>query len=366
MSKCTFVTVVLLMSSSTIAWAQPPAAPSSPAAASSASGAPVAEIDAVAYDNLRKNASQMLDAVKSLGNSFVIYQSQLFSKLPLYYPALREADGVRQTLCGVRNVPPPHSAELSVTTTLDIGGALSGLAAILALFKPSLTIAALELPPADQALIADFASAALGVGKTIYVPGAMAPNLEPTNPLATDICLAVNLEEQDPGVKNPSISQEWQAADTVAMELWQKLSNWTSAQLSSPAGKSIKDALDAYATILKKQTTTDAGGNSPLATYIAAGRLKLILETRKPLVLVLGVDDIGGTGWVKSKAFTVPVTYSGGASSHYYVFSSGSVQDSHVVAAGTVTSLDTALDQKSLTKIKLGSALDNNRILLGK
>jgi len=344
--------------------AQAPAAAAA-APASSASGAPVAEIDAIAYENLRTNAKQIYNAVSGLGGSFVIYQAQLFSRLPLYFPALREVDGVRVALCSVKDNKPPTLTAEPLALTVDAGSSLSGIAAILALFKPSLTINALELPPADQALIADFASAALAGSKTVYLPGTMAPNLEPDDPLSTDPCAAVRPLDPDPDSHNPSITQEWQAADTLAMQSALKLKSWTEKQQGSPAGKAIKDALDNYAAVLKKQTTTDATGNSPLAMYIAAGRLKLILQKYKPLVLVLGVDDLGGTGWVKSKAFTVPVTYSGGASSHYYVFDNAK-QDSHVIAAGTVTSLDTALDQKAMQPNNLQPALDKNRIMLGK
>lgn len=356
------IAVCFLLPAAIPAFAQPSPAPAAPSATSS--GAPVAEIDAIAYDNLRHNAKQILDAVGSLGDSFVIYQPQLFSRLPLYYPALREVEGLRQVLCEANQAKPPLQTE-SLAPTLDIGSSLSGIAAILALFKPGLTISGLELPAGDQVLIADFASAAVAANKKVYVPGAMAPNLEPTNPLADKPCQSLNLLDPDPEFKNPSISQEWQAADTAATQLAQKFAGWTTAQQGSAAGKQIKDALDTYAAIAKKQTTTDASGNSPLAMYITAGRLNLLLEKNKPLVLVLGVDDLGGAGWIKSKAFTIPVTYSGGASSHYYVFNSATL-DSSALAAGSVTSLDTALDSKAIQPASLQPSLDKNRIVLPK
>jgi hypothetical protein len=350
------------LAASWTAGAQAPA--SAPAPTATATQAPVAEIDAIAYDNLRNAAQRILELIGGLGDSFIIYQPQLFARLPLYLPALREVDGVRVTLCSVKTLTPPI-ATAALTTTLDAGSSLSGIAAVLALFKPSLTVAGLELPPSDQALIADFASVAISKGKGVFIPGTMPPTLEPTDPFADNACPASLSIDPYVMTKNPSISQEWRAADTIATQVARTFAGWTTAQQNSAVGKSVKDALDNYAAILKKQTTTDATGNSPLATYVQAGRLSLLLEKSKPLVLVLGTDDLGGTGWVKSKAFTVPVTYSGGASCHYYVFS-GSDIDSRALAAGTVTSMDAGLEQKAITDSTFQDALTKNRIVLPK
>jgi hypothetical protein len=344
--------------------ATPPAGAQSPPASTS-SQAPVAEIDAIAYDNLRNNAEQIYDAIGSLGPGFVVYQSQLFARLPSYLPALKGVDQLRQQLCAANQLPlaAASTPEASLfALTVDPGTALSGIAALLAVFRPSLTVTGIELPPGDQVLIADFANVAKVNNKAVYLPGVLLPNLEPMDPLANNSCTPVVFANPDPAASNPSILQEWQAVDKVARQLAPKLSGLSTQQLASPSGKQMKEALEAYAALAKQQTTTDASGNSPLAMLIAAGRLDMLLQTRKPLVLVMGVDDMGGSGWVKSKAFTVPVTYSGGASSHYYVFDSS--MDSSVIAAGSVTSMNAGMDQKSINQQNLKPTLDKTRIVL--
>ncbi len=330
--------------------------PAPSAATSTSSQAPVAEIDAIAYANLRNNAQQIYDAIKDVprkdtdSKGFVIYDRQLFSQLPTYLPAVREVDQIRRNLCYVKDLPSPTQPPEKLSNlapTLDVGTALSGIASLLGVFKPGLSITAMELPPSDQVLIADFANVAQRKGTAVYIPGVFLPNLEPDpDPLETDQCPkkdAVLLEKWN----QASLLQEWRAAGKVADQVAKKLNGLTDLKDTDPPRKQLKDALDAYSATLKKYTTTDASGGSPLASLVAAGRLQLLLELKKhPLILVLAADDVGGAGFVQSKPFTVPVAFSGGANAHYFVFDSG--LDSRVVAAGSVTSFNTQLDSKTM------------------
>lgn len=334
---------------------------SSPAASPTSSQAPVAEIDAIAYDNLRNNAKQIYDAVKSKGTSFAIYNPQLFAQLPTYRPAVYEVDLLRQQLCLTLNRQPTAALAPDVTAT-GIGTLFSGIAAILTVFKPSLSVTGIELPPNDQILIADFTSVVTAANGTVYVPGIFSPQLEPEDPFKSQACPnnGVGYPQDENSAGNiASITQEWRAASSLEAEVTTKLKT---VDPNSAAGKQLQAVSDAYTSVLKKYTTTDQGGNSPLATLISIGRLETLLRKNKPLIIALSVDDLGGSGWVKGKAFTIPVSYSGGSSAHYMVFDYVS---STIIASGSVSSFNSQVDSKSINQ-NLSATLPNGRITLPK
>jgi len=90
--------------------------------------------------------------------------------------------------------------------------------------------------------------------------------------------------------------------------------------------------------------------------------LQQVLDVYQPLILVLAADDVGGTGWIKNKPFTVPVFFSGGASAHYFVFDSA--LDSSVLTSGSVTSFNTQLDSQTIKSADLSHKLPVTRRVL--
>jgi len=353
--------------------AQQNPAPAAAAPTSTSSQAPVAEIDAIAYENLRNNAQQIYNAVGSLpgsSNGFVIYDRRLFSHLPNYRPAVREVDELRRNLCQAKASLPAVTGAAAFDLS-GVGTFFTGIAGLLALFKPSLSVTGLELPPSDQVLIADFANVAgtQNPKVKVFIPTVSPPNLEPDDPFVVS---HAGTTENQPCPLGPdtrpseqwqqaSLLQEWRATGIVEQQVAIAVAKLKDADLK----KKLNDLLDAYAATLKKYVTTDASGNSPLASLVTAGRLELLLHQDKPLILVLSADDVGGAGWIKDKAFTVPVTFSGGASAHYFVFDSA--MDSSVITSGSVTSFNTQLKSEKIdstlaatlktTKIELASPL---------
>lgn len=332
--------------------------PASSAPTSTSSQAPIAEIDAIAYDNLRNNAQQIYDAIKSKGGSFVIYNSPLFSQLPAYRPAVAEVDQLRQQLCTTLNLQPEVISAQAATAT-GIGTLFSGIAALLTVFKPSLTITGVELPANDQILAADFAHVVTAGSGKVYVPGVFLPVLEPDDTFASNACPSDGVGYPNDAGSKASITEEWRAASSLENKV---TANLKGVDPNSPAGKKLQAASDAYTSLLKKYTTTDQSGNSPLASLVSVGRLETLLQQAQPLIVVLGVDDLGGSGWVKDKAFTVPVTYSGGSSAHYLVFDSK--KDSSIIASGSVTSLNSQMESKSIGPQNLSTDLQKSRIAL--
>jgi hypothetical protein len=120
------------------------------------------------------NAAEKIVADNHLkGQRVVIYDAQVFSLLPTYQTAVLH---LRQTMKGV--CATTMSTEVFLVPSLDIGGAASGLAALLNAVTPAYAVQGQALPFDNSALVAAFAKQAALVW---FTPDIFYPQLRRAN-----------------------------------------------------------------------------------------------------------------------------------------------------------------------------------------
>lgn len=198
--------------------------------------APYAIPSSAAYADLNNAAKKIVsDAGLSTSGRIVIYDPQMFSMIPVYEGAVQNLRDALASLCADAAAPDPR-ADLA-PPTLDIGGAASGLAALITAVTPSYSTQGQAVAFDNSALVAAFAAQ---FGDHVVIPG----YLVPPKPAPA------SCENRD----SASFGALWEGASIKASALTEELRTAPSARQ-----KVIKKKLEAHQKVRDAYLAVDKG-----------------------------------------------------------------------------------------------------------
>jgi hypothetical protein len=133
---------------------------------------------AAAYADLVNAAKRIVQDNPGLsGKTVVIFDAQAFGLIPTYQTSLQLMKDAMRSLCAVET---PGLIAHALVPSLDIGGAASGLAALLQALSPAYAIQGQGLTFDNNALIAAFAKAIQPA--PVIIPAYLVPASPPLQP----------------------------------------------------------------------------------------------------------------------------------------------------------------------------------------
>jgi hypothetical protein len=259
---------------------------------------------AAAYADLVNAAKRIVQDNPGLtGKTVVIFDAQAFGLIPTYQTSVQLMKDAMRGLCAVET---PGLVAHALVPSLDIGGAASGLAALLQALSPAYTIQGQGLTFDNNALVAAFAKA-LQPGPVI-VPAYLVPASPPLQPLA---CQAAPASD--------SLAAVWHAAAAEAGKLRDLLAAVPTAETARK--KQLQDALDAFQKVRDTYLAVDKT-SSLLGKLLGVETLALAFkDPEKVAVIDLKIDSVGIDSTTRTLLFWRKSTFSCNVMVHYFILS---------------------------------------------
>jgi hypothetical protein len=224
----------------------------------------------------------------------ILYDANAFSVIPYYSGAIDLMRKAAASICSAESAISPR-----LEPTLDFGSAASGLAALLQLTVPAVSVQGQNLTLDNSALVGSFATAAEATGFEVVNPAYLLPAVSQT----TLDCR--------------------KAADSNSLaDLWTFANNESSAaQAKAPNKPALKDALDAFQKL--KTVMTSADKSPPiLGRALTIESLAHSVQQPSEVAIIdmrLDAADIDST--TKSVLWWRKTRFSANVAAHYWIFS---------------------------------------------
>lgn len=280
----TFLTLsALAIGNSIAAWAAAP------------SGGPYSAPLAAAYADLTNAATRIVNDNGLSGTTIVIYDAQTIATLSSYQSAVEQLRSAMTKLC------PASSGGFTahVVPSLDVGGAASGLAALLQAVTPAYSIQGQSITFDNTALIAAFARAA---GNNVIFPAYLSPAAKHDNILSCE-----------QSASSLSVADLWFATAKAASDLVKS----AAAAPNEAAKKPLQDKLDAFQKVSDSFIASDKGPSTLSKLLIAESLLRQIPDKSTVKVIDLKLDSVGIDSTVKTVLFWKSTQFTCTVMAHY-------------------------------------------------
>ena len=250
---------------------------------------------AAAYADLTNAATKIVTDNHLNGARTVIYDPQTFSSLSSYQAAVEQLRLAMTKLC----LPPAGGVVLPlIAVTADIGGAASGLAALLAAITPTYAIQGQSVSFDNTALIAAFAHVA---GDAVIFPGYLPPAAKHRDDL---LC-----GQQD---SSSSVVDLWYGALKAASDLAAK------AASSAAADKPILQAkVDAFQKVADSFVAIDKGPSMLSKLLVVESLLRQVPDKTSVHVIDLRLDAAGIDTKTRTILFWKSTKFNSTVMAHY-------------------------------------------------
>jgi hypothetical protein len=269
-------------------------------ASTGASGSgPYAAPSAAAYSILENAAHKIVadnPAIKS--KTVVLYDQQTFGMISTYQTAVEHMRKTLKALCQAPSVETPKA----LIPTLDIGGAASGLAALVTALTPSYAIQGQALPFDNSTLVAAFAKE---VGANVVYPGYLLPAGKQTD---------VTCQKVDDAT---SLVDLWYGAAAQAATLRAEIDKITGTTDADKAKKkALQDKVDTYQKVAETYVAIDKGTSLLAKLLVVESLLRTAGVTDVP-VIDLKLDAVGMESVTRTWLGTKKVSFAASVLAHY-------------------------------------------------
>lgn len=254
-------------------------AQTAPASGSGPYAAPLA----ATYSDLTNAAKKIVDATNLKNQRVVIYDQPTFSTLSSYQVALDQLRRAMESLCQ------PVSGARAELVTLDIGGAASGLGALITALTPGYAIQGQAVTFDNTALLAAFAHA---VGNQVIFPTYLAPAAQKQHLT----CAAPQGYET-----SSSVADLWYASLAQAAILaGQAAAMPETTDAEKARKKAVQDRVDKFQKIADALVAIDKGPSALSKLLTAETLLDLIRGQSSVSVIDLRLDGAGNDSFTKT------------------------------------------------------------------
>jgi hypothetical protein len=305
---------------------------------------PYAAPSAAAYAIIDNAAYKIVKDNNLKDQPVVLYDAQFFSLISPYQTALLHLRKTMKDIC-----PATGGAHaFALVPTLDIGGAASGLAALLTALTPSYSVQGQALTFDNSALVAAFAKEA---GAGVVFPGYLLPSAKTRDVLCGQ-------EDQA-----NSLADLWYAAAAQASKLRSDIAQITGTTPADVASKKdLQDKLDAYTKVAETYLAIDKG-TSLLAKLLVVETLAGMVPDAGVAVIDLKLDAVGMESVTRTWVGTKKTNFACSVLAHYTLLRLGR-------SGGTLTLKPSTTDMLNiLTKVpnedKFGTSVTPRGVING-
>jgi hypothetical protein len=292
---------------------------------------PYAVPSAAAYALLANAAREVVTKASVKDKDVAIYDAQVFGAIPAYQVAILHLQKTMKAMCPAKEASGPFTAAL--VPSVDLGGAASGLAALITALTPSYAIQGQAISFDNSTFVA---AVSKEVGSRVTIPSYLLPATK-------DKDVKCGTEE-----KSFSLADLWYSAAAQASELRKQMSEIKGTDKEVEAKKKpIQDQLDAYGKVAEGYLAIDKG-TSLLSKLLVVESLVKAIPGTGYTVLDLKLDAVGMEAVTRTWVGFKTTSFSCSVLAHYTVLTltkTGGTLELKFVKTDTINLLASVKDE---------------------